>query len=152
MDTSVKVLKERISVIICAYSLERWEKLVSAVHSIERQTLPAHEIVVVIDHNHTLYERACSFFTTARVIENKDQRGLSGARNSGIASVTGNLIAFLDDDACAEPDWLRGIADAMADPKVMGVGGTVEPDWEEDEPAWFPAEFRWVVGLSLIHI
>lgn len=150
MDTSVKVLEERISVIICAYALERWEKLVSAVHSIERQTLPAHEIIVVIDHNQTLYERARSFFATARVIENKDQQGLSGARNSGIASVTGNLIAFLDDDACAEPDWLRGIADAMADPMVMGVGGTVEPDWEEDEPAWFPAEFRWVVGCSYI--
>jgi GT2 family glycosyltransferase len=154
MNMHVEFVKARISVVICAYSLERWEKLVSAVRSIERQTLPAHEIIVVIDHNQTLYEQARNSFTLnnkrAYVIENKEQKGLSGARNSGVAFASGELIAFLDDDACAEPDWLRGMADAMADPNVMGVGGNVEPDWEEDEPGWFPAEFRWVVGCSYV--
>src|SRR5579875_3461426 len=39
-----------ISVIICAYSEERWDALVAAIESVQQQTLPPEEIIVVIDH------------------------------------------------------------------------------------------------------
>ena len=47
-----------ISVVICAHTEERWEQLVAAVDSVRRQSRPALEIVVVVDHNPALLERA----------------------------------------------------------------------------------------------
>src|SRR5690349_1535306 len=95
-----------ISVVICAYTEERWENLVAAVASLESQSIPPREIILVVDHNTSLFERARAHLRSAIVIENREQRGLSGARNSGVAIAEGMLIAFLDDDAIAEPDWL----------------------------------------------
>lgn len=81
-------------------------------------------------------------------VENIESRGLSGARNSGVAVATGAIVAFLDDDAVAEPDWLERLAAHYADPNVIGVGGSVKTDWLHGRPRCFPREFDWVVGCS----
>jgi hypothetical protein len=59
-----------ISVIICAYTEERWYQLLASVESIREQTLRPLEIIVVIDHNAALYERACQALKGVAVIEN----------------------------------------------------------------------------------
>jgi GT2 family glycosyltransferase len=137
-----------VSVVICAYTEARWPELVSAVRSVQAQTVPAQEIVLVIDHNDRLLARARSEIDGARVIENVETRGLSGARNSGIRVASGAVIAFLDDDAAAEPDWLAQLVGAYADPRVMGAGGAIVPRWEASRPAWMPRELDWVVGCT----
>jgi len=137
-----------VSVIICAYAAERWMDLVEAVESVRQQSFPPLEIIVVIDHNPTLLERAQQNLTSAFVMENSEIRGLSGARNSGIAAAQGAVIAFLDDDAIAAPDWMVQLCAAYSDPNVVGVGGTIEPLWQSGRPSWFPAEFEWVVGCT----
>ncbi len=136
-----------ISVLICAYTEERWGDLVAAVDSVRRQTLLPLEIIVVIDHNPALLARAQASLP-ATVIANTDERGLSGARNTGIAVARGDVIAFMDEDAVAEPDWLRRLAAGYADPDVIGVGGAIVPRWLAGQPAWFPDEFNWVVGCT----
>jgi glycosyltransferase involved in cell wall biosynthesis len=73
---------------------------------------------------------------------------LSGARNSGVAAARGSVVAFLDDDAVAAPDWLERLATAYLDERVLGVGGEIEPVWETGRPRWFPVEFGWVVGCT----
>ncbi|HLZ56815.1 MAG TPA: glycosyltransferase [Ktedonosporobacter sp.] len=137
-----------ISVIICAHTEDRWYDLVAAVESVQLQTLPPREIIVVVDHNPTLFEQARSHFTGVQVIENKEPRGLSGARNSGIAQACGQIIAFLDDDAMAEPKWLEELCRPYSDPQVLGTGGAILPLWLTGRPAWLPAEFLWVVGCT----
>ncbi len=92
-------MTQDISVVICTYTEERWHELVAAVESIQRQTIPSREIILVIDHNTQLFERARAHIPGISVIENSKPKGLSGARNSGIAKAQGTLIAFLDDDA-----------------------------------------------------
>lgn len=139
-----------VSVIICAHSEDRWDDLVAAVASIEEQSMPARELLLVIDHNTTLLERARAQFPQVKVIENSGPQGLSSARNSGITNASSSLIAFLDDDATAEPDWLERLSRLCEDGRVLGAGGTVEPEWRGVRPAWFPREFNWVVGCTYL--
>ena len=137
-----------VSVVICTYTEERWSDLVAAVKSIQRQRIPPREIIVVVDHNQHLKERVQTVLSEVIVVENSEPRGLSGSRNCGIARAQGAFIAFLDDDAVAEPDWLLLLYGCCEDPRVLGVGGTVEPLWSGPQPGWFPKEFYWVVGCT----
>lgn len=137
-----------ISVIICAYTESRWHDLTVAVASVQQQTIPPKEIIVVIDHNPALLQRACEQLGDVMVIENRLAKGLSGARNSGIAAAQSTVVAFLDDDAFAQQDWLEHLAAAYTHADVLGVGGRIDPLWPDLRPAWFPEEFNWVVGCS----
>jgi glycosyltransferase involved in cell wall biosynthesis/GT2 family glycosyltransferase len=137
-----------ISVVICAYTRDRLEVLSEAVDSLRAQTLPPHEVVLVIDHAPELLEEARRLWPDLKLVANRERKGLSGARNTGVAEASGEVVAFLDDDAIAAPDWLARLARAYADPKVMGAGGTVRPRWVEGKPGWFPPEFDWVVGCT----
>ncbi len=150
MTESSADVRADVSVIICAYTEERWSDLVAAIESIERQRLPARELLLVIDHNRALLERVRASFPHVQSVENSGPQGLSGARNSGIARASGSLIAFLDDDATAEPDWLERLCRCCADERVLGAGGTVAPGWLGRQPAWFPREFNWVVGCTYL--
>jgi glucosyl-dolichyl phosphate glucuronosyltransferase len=137
-----------VSVIICAYTEERWNDLVAAVESVRGQTLTAKEIIVVVDHNQQLLERVQHNLPGVIAVENTEVRGLSGARNSGIAVAGSDIIAFLDDDAVASPNWLMSLNEGFSDPQVLGVGGAVLPLWLSEKAAWLPEEFYWVVGCT----
>jgi GT2 family glycosyltransferase len=137
-----------VSVVTCAYTDRRWDALVDAVASAQKQDPRPCEVVVVIDHNQDLLRRAMRELQGARVFANEGSRGLSGARNTGFRHAQGEIVAFLDDDARAQPDWLRALVQAFEDPAVIGVGGVAVPTWESPAPSWIPAEFLWVVGCS----
>ena len=139
-----------ISVVICAYTDKRWSQTCAAVNSVRGQRTSVVEIILVIDHNPQLFQRLSALFTDVTVVENREAPGVSGARNTGVALARGDIVAFLDDDAAAEPDWLKFIHDAYSDPDVMGVGGLILPQWEAGPPRWFPPEFYWVVGCGYL--
>ena len=134
--------------LICAYTLDRLDVLSQAIESVRAQSAPAHEIVLAIDHSPELLAEARRRWPDVRLVENREEQGLSGARNSGVAECSGEVVAFLDDDAVAAPDWLERLGEAYRDPDVLGAGGTVRPAWVEGKPAWFPPEFDWVVGCT----
>jgi glycosyltransferase involved in cell wall biosynthesis len=137
-----------VSVVICTYTEERWDELTDAIVSVQRQEFDAAEIVVVVDHCPALFARAVRELRGVTVIANRYPKGLSGARNTGIAVATGDIVAFLDDDAAAAPGWLSALVAPYADEAVLGVGGQVLPNWQTDRPGWFPSEFDWVVGCT----
>lgn len=144
-------MSQSISVVICAYSLDRWDDLLAAVASVEAQSHRPLETIVVIDRNEALAERARSELhgDAVRVVANDAEQGLSHARNAGIAVARGDIVAFLDDDATAGPEWLQVLAAAYErDDAVVGVGGSIEPRWVAARPASFPPEFDWVVGCT----
>ncbi|MDJ0464567.1 glycosyltransferase family 2 protein [Streptomyces sp. H27-C3] len=142
-----------ISVVICVYTEDRWEDILAAVDSVRAQSLPAVETLLVVDHNPALLERLGKEYKEAReevrVLANAGPRGLSAGRNTGIAAARGEILAFLDDDAVAEREWLLHFAEGFEDPRVMAVGGRTMPAWASGRrPDWFPAEFDWVVGCT----
>ncbi len=137
-----------ISVVICAFATERWDALVRAVASVQEQATSNDEIIVVVDHNTRLLQRVRDELPHVITAANDGQRGLSDARNSGIAASTGEIVAFLDDDAVAGPDWLARISAAYDDEEVLATGGTIIPIWQGKRPAWLPEEFYWVIGCT----
>jgi glycosyltransferase involved in cell wall biosynthesis len=136
------------SVVICAHTLDRWNELNRAVGSVRTQTFAPHEIVVVVDNNEALRERAAREIAGVTVLANAKVPGLSGARMTGAEHTTAPVIAFLDDDAVADPRWLEALLEAYLDPAVLGAGGPVDPLWQASPPSWFPGEFLWIVGCT----
>jgi hypothetical protein len=118
------------------------------VASVRAQTLAPREIIVVIDWNEDLLRLAREQLSEVAVVENRHQRGLSGGRQTGAEHATGGLLAFLDDDAIADRQWLEQLAGAYSEPLALGAGGCVEPLWVRRRPRWFPPEYDWVVGCS----
>ncbi|MCW2525971.1 MAG: family 2 glycosyl transferase [Pseudonocardiales bacterium] len=139
-----------VSVVIACHTEDRWALLVQAIGSVKRQSLAASEIIVVVDHNQPLLERLRDTYADVIVLANDSLPGASGARNTGAFYAGGEYVAFLDDDACAETDWLVNIAAPFVDPEVVGTGGRVLPAWHNRRPSWFPEEFDWVVGASYV--
>lgn len=147
----MKQSSNKISVIVCAYTYKRWEHLKKCIKALQSQSRLPDEIILVIDHNPELFAESQEVFKQIQVIENNEQRGLSGARNSALKLVSGDIIAFIDEDAEADHYWLEKLEGPFEDPKVMGVGGFIDPNWEEgSRPGWFPREFDWVVGCSYL--
>lgn len=138
------------SVIICAYSEERWSDLQRAVNAVRAQGRRSDELILVIDNNDALFAAASAEFADARVVPNQSARGLSGARNTGVDAASGDVLVFLDDDAAPEPGWLEALTRDFSLPEVVAVGGSAQPRWPGKRPRWFPAEFDWVVGCSFV--
>ncbi|WAM17001.1 glycosyltransferase family 2 protein [Rhodococcus sp. JS3073] len=144
---------ESLSVVICAYTTRRWFDLCRSVESVLSQDGPDPELILVIDHCDELYVRACNRFREderVTVLANADTRGLSGARNTGVRAAHGDVVAFVDDDARAEPGWTQALIHHYRNRGIAGVGGYAVPSWSGVRPPWLPEEFDWVVGCSYV--
>lgn len=142
-----------VDVVICAYTRKREAFLRRAIASVVAQHEADH-VIVVIDHAPELFDAIAgdpALDERVMVVANAYEQGLSGARNTGVDHATAPVVAFLDDDAFAEPGWLDAIRRAHADPATVGTGGWVAPDWEDGaRPEWLPEEFWWTVGCSYL--
>jgi glucosyl-dolichyl phosphate glucuronosyltransferase len=144
----MKQSETKISVVIPCHSQRGWSQLVGAIESIRRQSQAPAEVVVAVDHNPDLLDRATSMFPDAVVVANAYARGVSGNRNTGVEHTNAPIVAMLDGDAYARPQWLANLAAPFADPDVVGAGGAIIPVWTGERPSWFPDEFLWTVGGS----
>jgi GT2 family glycosyltransferase len=136
------------SVVITCFSQDRWPHLTAAIDSVLAQRVPPREVIVVVDHNEQLLSHVVQRWPQITVLANRFERGASGARNTGALQAQTPVIAFLDDDAAAEPQWLGLLLERFDDDSVVGVGGAVTAAWAGRRPGWFPDEFEWVIGAS----
>jgi GT2 family glycosyltransferase len=137
-----------ISVVVCTYTDRRWDELLAGIAALQAQTLDPREVLVVVDHNPQLLERITHELSGTVPLASDGPPGLAGSRNTGVRAATGSVVAFIDDDAVPELEWLERLADAYDSPDVAGVGGGIDPNWSTGRPAWFPPEFDWVVGCT----
>ena len=136
------------TIVIPTHTEDRWSSLVrTAACALSQQAEPA-EVVVVTDHNRSLFERIQRELPGVTVLENAYAKGVSGNRNTGAFHAKTALVAFMDDDITAGPEWLGRLVEPFADPRVVGTGGGILPDWEGPAPRWMPEEFLWAVGGS----
>lgn len=141
-----------VSAVVCAHQLERVDWVVEAVRSLLAQTLPPAEVFVVADWatDGVMSALVGRLPEEVALLPNRWLRGLSHARNTGASASSGELVAFLDDDAVAAPDWLERLAGHFRDPWVAAAGGRAVPDWlgAKGRPWWLPEELDWVVGCT----
>ena len=139
-----------VTVVICTHLEQRIEGLLRALESINAQTLCPGEVVIVVDGDPGLFRLLRARAGPERLVYLKERSGLSAARNAGIAVSTHDYIAFLDDDAVAEPSWLGRLVRHFDLADVVGASGLSIPEWEGVAPSWFPNELLWTVGCSYL--
>ncbi len=134
-------LRPRIAAIIC--SLNRADYLQKALRSLAAQTLSPQEFeIIVVDNGSTdstqqVIQTASNKLPHLRYCS-EPVRGLSRARNRGWQKARAEYIAYLDDDAVADPDWLEQILKSFVSisPQPGGICGQVSPIWEAERPPW----------------
>lgn len=162
---------QSVAVVIPAFTLDRWALLEKAVESARNQSAPVSEVVVCIDNNHDLFEVARARWrnsdgTPVRVLANSRSDhlgrvdvhvrahgttrrfGAGSARNTAADTVTADIIAFMDDDAYAEPTWIERLLSVYGAHDPVAVGGAPLADYETGRPSWFPDGFEWVYGCA----
>ena len=109
----------RISVIVCTYNGARTIR--DCLEALERLRYPDYEVIVV-DDGSTDATAAIAGEYDCRLIQTEN-RGLSSARNTGLEAATGEIVAYTDDDAYPDPDWLTYLASTFLTTTHAGVGG-----------------------------
>ena len=129
----------RVSAIICTHNRDHY--LGAAIDSLLSQTFADFEVVVVdnasSDRTRQVVEARLSDSRLSYVYESVT--GLSLARNTGANAAKSGIIAYLDDDAIASPDWLQTLWNAyQANEKLAIAGGKVTLIWEDETtaPSW----------------
>ncbi len=150
-----------VDVVICTYTMDRWELIERAVESVLAQTVAPRQLIIVVDHNDALVARCRQQWYPESpnngragdspieivVAASQFDSHQGSSRNTGLLLARAEVVSFLDDDAEAEPDWLeRLLAVYTAHPGAVAVGGVAQPNYGAPRPSWFPPEFEWVFG------
>jgi len=141
----------KVSVVVCTYTMDRYDVFTEAVESVLAQTYDPVEVVLVIDGNSKVYEHVVKEFggyENVTVHNNEENRGISFSRTKGAELASGEVVAFIDDDGVAEPDWIEQHVEAYRTTDAVAIGGYVAPDWITARPDFFPEEFYWLVGCT----
>lgn len=111
------------SVVVCTYN--RANDLERCLQSLIMQSYTNLEIIVVNGPSTDQTPHILAQYPMVRVIDQKGLTGLSVARNLGIQSAKGEIVAFIDDDAVAEEHWVEKLIRGYSDELIGGVGGLV---------------------------
>ena len=130
--------------------MERLQDIHEAVSSVLAQTLKPHEVIVAIDHNEELLNRLKSELPpeVKVVLNDGPYMGSSATDNVGVSLAKGDIVAFIDDDAVAEKDWLEHLVKHYQEPSIVAVGGRLIPVWKNGRPGWFCEDLNWIVGCT----
>ena len=141
----------KVSVVVCTYTMDRYDVFTAAVESALAQTHEPIEVVLVIDGNREVYEHAVDDFgDRANVVvhDNDENRGISYSRTKGAELASGEIVAFIDDDGVAEPEWIEKHVERYVETDAVAVAGYVAPNWRNEKPDFFPEEFYWLGGCT----
>jgi GT2 family glycosyltransferase len=108
-----------VSVIVCTHNGAG--TLEEALAALAHLDYPDYEVVVVDDGSNDESAKIAERYG-ARVIRTEN-KGLSAARNTGLEAALGEVVAFIDDDAWPEPDWLNHLVHALRSNGSGAAGG-----------------------------
>jgi O-antigen biosynthesis protein len=109
----------RISVVVCTYNGGRTIR--ECLEGLGKLNYPDYEVIVVNDGSTDRTASIASEFS-CRLISTEN-RGLSAARNTGMVAAKGEIVAYIDDDASPDPDWLNYLAITFRSTGCAAAGG-----------------------------
>ncbi|HMD83433.1 MAG TPA: glycosyltransferase family 2 protein [Terriglobia bacterium] len=122
-NSKFKIQHHKVSLYIPCHNAERY--VARTLEGALRQTHPLDEILVIDDGSRDHTREIASRYPV-RIVSHDRNRGLAAARNTGFRSARNELVASLDADCVAEPDWLEKLLPHLDDPKVAAAGGRLE--------------------------
>lgn len=121
---------------------DRGPVIKETIDSLVRLDFPASEFEIIIvdnlsnaENQKDLLNYQALFPAIIRYVR-EEKLGLSNARNCGVHNSSGEILAFIDDDAIAPEYWLKNLVKAFDDPKVFAVGSKVMPRFVTPPPQW----------------
>lgn len=135
-----------ISVVICTYN--RGNLLRDAIDSVVKQTLAKSMYEIIIVDNGSKGDTAKivkSFKAKPKMrLVTIPKPGLGHARNIGLKHAQGHYVAFIDDDALADKNWLKRalICFRHTKPSPSVIGGPIYPFYVSGKPIWFKDEYE----------
>jgi len=131
----------RVSVVLCTHTLDRYPDFSEAarVFSIRRTTTSNWSLVS--DGNEAVFDRFRQDFGDRDDVvchRNDENVGLLESRNNGAEVATGDVVAFVDDDAIADERWVEELVDVYEQRDVRAVGGRMTPAWVAGSPPSCP--------------
>ncbi len=110
----------KVSVVVASYNGGR--TLRACLESLRHLNYPDYEVILVDDGSTDDTPTIARQFPEVRSIR-QENRGLSAARNTGIAAAQGEIVAFTDSDCRADEDWLRYLVGDLLNSEFAGIGG-----------------------------
>ena len=141
----------RVSVVLCTHTTDRYAHLREAAESVLGQSYDDVELVLVSDGSEAVAARFEADYGDREdtVIHCNDENvGLLASRNNGAQAASGEVVAFIDDDAVAEDDWIGELVSGYESEDAIAVGGKMTPAWVAGKPDFLPEEFYWLVGVT----
>jgi glycosyltransferase involved in cell wall biosynthesis len=135
----------KISVVVPT-TVERIEELGRCLEAIERLDYPPHEVIVVDNRPKLPLDDPLPALVADKPwvkVVHETRRGVSAARNAGVAAASGEVIAFTDDDVIVDAHWLRAIGSRLTlDPGTEAITGLIVPaELETPSQIWFERYF-----------
>ncbi len=137
-------MNEKLSVIICTYNRKKYLKYALESLVLQTQTQEYFEVLIIDnnsrDNTKEIFEQFKNKLPLKYFLEKK--QGLSYARNRGIKEAKCDFIAFLDDDAKANKDWVKQALKVIKKSSPDIFGGPIYPYYESKKPKWFKDSYE----------
>ena len=128
-----------------------YDHFCEAAESVLNQTYNNVELVVIVDGTPDVYDKILEDYDNHEdmiISCNNENVGLLQSRNRGAELATGDVVAFIDDDAIADEEWIERLVDAYENQNAIATGGKMTPEWIAGKPSFLPVEFYWLIGVT----